>query len=608
MNQNHRPMAWRRVAASIALLAGAAAAHAGPVVDITIGLDDAHRLSVRYRAPEGVTHLDFLLALPQADRDFRVPRMKPADDCGALVAGGMTLRRGPGCEAGARFIVQPRALALDRMYEPAQPTSDGAGVLFYTGYYAAAATGATIRWHFEPRAGDFGVDDGRRRDAPWSIEPGLVFDGPSASHDQRDDDGWLERQHARQYVFLGHAPMQQTGGALWLRDPALPAVIAQTVGTAGPLARQAYAEASGVEPTGPAALFMLLAPRTGEFSGYHGDRTAGNMIRMSFVEGATAPDPVTLEGWSRFVAHETAHLWNSGIWSSDQARPWLHEGDAEWASMNSMHDAHLDSDAAFLGEIDRSVNNCLLLHGEAPEAAFPAGSGEEPYACGVALQLLGWAELRKRDPAAIDTPLARWGELHRRFPKLDAASFAAFFDGERSTLMRDLLLGEKTPFASTYRRDLAMLVLFQTLSGEPTDADLRGRIAGRLAATLVRADCDRVGLTRNADDVVLDGDLGCKSLPSGAHLTGVAGEALLKAPRAAWAAAHRLCAAGKKLTVDLGAAPPVEMSCPADLPDVPPMIRLPDDALHRLHLMPRPVLAGSSSMPVATAAASAPNR
>ena len=186
---------------------------AAPAVDIDITQDAQRRLVVRYRAPASVTHLDFLLAEDRLDSAVRTPLMKPADDCGVLVPAGLTLRHGMGCEQGATFVVQPRAMQLDAMYEPAQPSSDG-GVLLYTGYYAAIAPGLATRWHFTPAAGDYGIDDSRRHDAAWDVAPGLVFDGAKAQGDPRNDEDWLARQHALHYVFLGHTPMTQSAGVL----------------------------------------------------------------------------------------------------------------------------------------------------------------------------------------------------------------------------------------------------------------------------------------------------------------------------------------------------------------------------------------------------------
>lgn len=552
-----------------------------PAVDIDVTQDAQHRLVVRYRAPESVTHLDFLLIDDKVDAVFRTPFLKPANGCGALVPAGLTLRHGAGCENGAVFVVQPKVMQLNAMYEPAQPSSDG-GVLFYTGYYAAVAPGLTTRWHFAPAAGDYGIDDSRRHDAAWSVAPGVVFDGPKAQGDQRDDEDWLARQHALQYVFLGHTPMTQTAGVLWVRDPAVSQSILDTVGRAGPVAWEAYARAAARQPEGQTAVVVLSMP-PGNF-GYHGDRTEGQMLRLSFAQS----DRHDASSASAFIAHETAHLWNHGVFRSDMARPWLHEGDADWAALNAMHEAGLLSDREFVEQMQSHVDGCLSARGEHPAATLKRGrtGDDNPYACGFALQLLGFARLHAAHPEA--TPLATWGALHRAHPMLDVAGFAQFFDDGYPALFTPLLLDDSTPFASTYRAGLTTYLPLHESTGEPAVGSPRHQVAWDLMTALGKADCGGTGFSLNTNDsrgeFTLDADLACKSLPSGAHLTTVAGEPITVRPRAAWRAVQRSCAARGAFEAGFDGHAPVAVACPKPMPALPPQMVLPDDVLQRLGL------------------------
>ena len=561
--------------------ATSAAPAQAPAVDIDVTQDAQRRLVVRYRAPESVTHLDFLLADDRVDATFRTPFLKPANDCGTLVPAGLALRHGAGCENGAVFVVQPKAMQLNAMYEPAQPSSDG-GVLFYTGYYAAVATGLATRWHFAPAAGDYGIDDSRRHDAAWSVAPGMVFDGPKAQGDQRDDEAWLARQHALQYVFLGHTPMTQTGGVLWVRDPAVSPSILDTVGRAGPLAWDAYARAAARQPEGQTAVVVLSMP-PGNY-GYHGDRTEGQMLRLSFAQS----DQHDASSASAFIAHETAHLWNHGVFRSDMQRPWLHEGDADWASLNAMHDAGLLSDKELVDQMQSHLDGCLAARGEHPAATLAPGWSREdnPYACGFALQLLGFARVHATHADA--TPLATWGALHRAHPMLDAAGFAQFFDQGETAMFAPLLLDDRTPFASTYRADLARYLPLHESAGEPGAGAARRQVAWDLMTAVGKADCGRTGFTLNTNDThggfVLDADLACKSLPAGAQLTTVAGEPIAVRPRAAWRAVQQSCAARDAFEAGFDGRTPVTVACPRPMPSPPQQLSLPDDVLQRLGL------------------------
>ena len=595
-------MALKDIASGLmacALLAGCAAAtppvDVSPAVDISFEQDSAHRLLVRYQAPADVARLEFLLADDRFDRAFRTPFMKPADDCGALVPAGIALRHGAGCERGALFVVEPRVMGLDAMYEPAQPSSDG-GVLFYTGYYAAAAPQLPIRWRFTPSAGDYVIDDSWRSDAPRQVALGLVFDGAKAQGDQRNADDWLVAQHAQQYVFLGHTPMTQTGGLLWVHDPALPQVIVDTVGRAGPVAWDAYARAAGRAPDGQTAIVMLGAPGGGHF-GYHGDRTEGHMLRLSFAQSDVSPDARQLEQWSTFVAHETAHLWNHGVFKSDADRPWLHEGDAEWIALNAMHGAGLLSDRTLVDELQSRVDACLLVRGARPAATMPQGRRQDdPYGCGVALQLLGQARLHANAATGAMSPLDAWGALHRAHPQLDVAGFADFFDASGAPTMRTLLLDPSTPFAATYSADLGAVLPLREATGEPAGRQARLQIAFNLMSLVDQADCNATGFTLNSakGEFVLDSGMHCKALPDGARLTTLAGVRLVAQPRAAWHALQAACAAAGRVEAGFDGRAPVVLACPAPVPELPPQIVLPDDVLARVGLSMRPDAAASN--------------
>ncbi len=556
-------------------------------VDIDISQDVQHRLVVRYRAPASVRLLDFLVHDHRYDAEVRTPLMKPTDSCGALVPEGITLRHGPGCEQGAAFVVIPQTMGLYAMNEPAQPSSDG-GVIFYTGYYAAAAPGLDIRWRFTPAAGDYGIDDSRRHDATWQVVTERAHEGPKAPGDQRDDEAWLKAQHAAHYVFLGHTPMTQSGGLLWVRDPALAPVIVDTVSRAGPLAWDAYARATGRQPEGQVTVVMLSALASGQYT-YHGDRTEGNMLRLSFAPSDTPPDARDLASWTTFVAHETAHLWNHGVFRSDTAQPWLHEGDADWAALNAMHAAGLLSDRLFTDQLQSHVDRCLAARGERVAAVLNAGwSGEdEPYACGLALQLLGFARVHAAHPEA--TPLEVWGELHGAHPSLNVRGFAQFFDDGADPVFQRLLLDDRAPFASTYRADLAAWLPLSDMAGEPAAGSARRQLAFSLMTTLGHADCgERVGFTLKTSgdqgEFVLAPDLACRMLPAGAHLTYLAGIPVIAQPRAAWRAVQLACASTGRYEAGFDGHASVMLDCPKTMPGLPPQVVLPDDVLVRLGL------------------------
>jgi len=265
-------------------------------------------------------------------------------------------------------------------------------------------------------------------------------------------------------VALGARAQEGATGLGCARDPALPRAAGDAICNAGEVAWRAFERASGVAPSRTVSLIVVA----GAPGAAHVERSDERTIRATLPAGEVAPAPAELERRGLAVARELARFWHEATGDDEAARAWLDQGDAEWAAMNALHEEHLLSDAAFLRGLGESIAACLQARGETPEAGAAVRRDDAAAtACGVALHLLGWAELRRRDPAAIDSALERWGQLHRPQTALDPAAFARFFDGARGSLMRELLIDDKTPFASTYRRDLAGLVLVQLLPGDP---------------------------------------------------------------------------------------------------------------------------------------------
>ena len=277
----------------------------------------------------------------------------------------------------------------------------------------------------------------------------------------------MRRTAAVLVLALAVAGARAEGGAAGLgcaRDPALPRAAADAVCAAGEAAWRAFERASGVAPAKSVSLIVVA----GAAGAARVERSEERTLRATLPADEAPPAPAEVERRALAVARELARFWHEATGDDEAARAWLEQGDAEWAAMLALHEEHLLSDAAFLRGLGESVDACLQARGETPEASAGARRDDAAAtACGVALHLLGWAELRRRDPAAIDSALERWGQLHRPQAALDAAAFARFFDGARGSLMRELLLDDKTPFASTYRHDLAGLVLVQLLPGDP---------------------------------------------------------------------------------------------------------------------------------------------
>jgi hypothetical protein len=583
--------------------AAASAPAPDPAVRIRLSLDDKGQLLVRYQAPPEVMQLSFAQRDARLDEVARGPMMRPADGCGRLVPGGIALKGGKDCAEGATFVVVPKELDAWALYEPAQPTSDG-GVLTWTGAWAAVAPGHPLRWEFVAPAGGYVFDEGARQAGPVRRE------AMAPTGDAPLDEAQLKALHAAHGVYLGRSPVIETDGLSFVRDPALPDALVTTLVSTTRSVVDAYARASGLRPDGPVGVVMIASASTPDRAyRYHGDRNEGRMLRLSFRNVPATLSAHDVAGVQHFVAHEVAHLWNHGVWRSDMAQPWLHEGDAEWTSWTTLARLGALPPGTLQVQLETAVDTCLVARGEAPAATMKAdwASRDDPYACGFALQLLAWT----RRPSGDGDPLAGWAALHREYPDLTVAQFAAYADaGHASTAspapaptanaksrgkpanaatrpaatraandgptMTTLLQDPRAPFADTYLAALAARVpQLQLSDSEPEAAALRRALAARLFAALSIEDCNGTDFTVRDDDIVLGHDLACRHLPAGRRVEGIAGQPLLAHPMGAWRAAAQDCALHAEVEVSFADARPEKVACPA-LPPVPRLVRLPD--------------------------------
>jgi hypothetical protein len=603
--------------------ASAPAAAADPAVRIRVALDDKGRLTVRYQAPPDVATLAYVDVDPWIDENVRRGLLKPADACGAMTGAGLTLRHGTECADGALFVATTRAVQGLAHSEPMQPASDG-GVLVYTRYLAVAAPGRPLRWEFVAPAGGYVVDDGARHPAGVTREHAVPSPLPDGA--TRAGEAAIRAMHAAHYVYLGRSPVTEDGTLTVVRDPSLPEPLVAVVVAAARDAVAAYTLASGSAAGGPIGVVMLAAPKTALVpAGFNGDRAAGRMLRLSFTDpprSLSADDAPTIR---RFVSHEVAHEWNGGVFQSDTDKPWLHEGDSEWAAWAGLARAGTLPPDMLRLKLELAINRCLVTRGNAPAATMKDGweSRDDPYACGLALQFLAWA----RHPSDAG-PLAAWGALHRRYPDLTAASFAAFADaapdapapaaarvvpaapvkargkapggaaGKASTpapaaghpaepSMTTLLLDPHAPFADTYLAALAARVPQLALAtGEPDAADLRRGLVRSLFDALATIDCVGADFTVRDDDILIGRELTCRHMKPGKRVISIGGEPLLAHPRAAWRATAQACALHAAVTVGFSDALDEVLACPPQLPAAPRLVSLPPTALAPLFLLP----------------------
>lgn len=544
---------------------------AEPLLKITGSLGAQGELLMRYEPPPGVRELPFWPPTPHGQRGWRQKMARAADACTELTPSALRLK--PGCRA-ATLKVTPRMLAEYATYEPAQPQSDGSGVLLHSGHYAVLLPGTALRWRWR---------------APMVLQRGAAHATsatlavPAAAVDaelQASGDEHQRRAGLAEYVFLGRRPAQNLGSVWLVLDGALDAARASAVRERLRGSVQAYTQAYSQALPASGALVVTLS----DLPGFHGDTTHGRMMRLRLPSDAGT---MSAEDLALFVAHEAGHWWNRGLFRSDVERPWLHEGHAEWLAFMQQAQAGLLAPERLRERVEGYLNGCLAARGERPAASLPTGRrGQEDYACGLSLMQLAQAAHAQRQPAP-QPPLRRLASLHEGAARLDVARLVDWADGPDGAWLRRLLQDPQQPFASGFvhaMQDLGLADPRPVAGSADLDPGLRQRQAMDLMSRVMAADCGGTssfwGL---ADGAQLDADVSCQSLRVGQRVRGLQGQALMGQPVEAWDAVHAACARGEPIRVDYTDGPSSQQTCPKDFPPraLRTLLKLRPEALQR---------------------------
>lgn len=560
---------------ALALLAPVAAASAGELL-IDARVSAVGILEVSYTPPPGIRELRFWNASPGAHERWRGALFEAADECTELTDSG--LRLGAGCTT-ARLRIKPRELSLDAVYEPAQPVSDGSGVLLYTGHYAVLLPGHDLRWRWHSPAGGYVLRQGSyHRGMAQEFVPaavvGQAMASPAAFHSKTGAD---------QMVFIGHSPIEKLAGGWLVLDPGIDharaAQVRATLLNAVDSLGQAYGQ--------PLAKSFAVIAAASPLPGFHGDTSRGQMMRLRLPQDQAS---VSEREMAQLISHEVAHWWNAGVFQSDPEQAWLHEGNAEWVARLLMLQGGQLSLQDLHAEIEQVLNRCLKVRGDGPASAIKDRRNDDPYACGMSLLLVAHARHWQRldQDGKRTSPLRLIAGMYKRGQSLDIAGFAAWADGVPDGSMSRLLTDPSVGFtdglagllAESGLADMQDLTLQSDL---PTGK--RRELAGALLTILMESDCGgSKSFWSESDGYLIDPELHCKRLQGGQKLHSLAGRSLLDEPMLAWEAVMDACNKAGTVSAGYRNGQTSALECPKPMPPLPPVrwLRLRPDALQWL--------------------------
>lgn len=547
-------------------------AHAGEMLIETTLADDG-ALLVTYTPPAGVTTLR-RTRIDDVSNGFWQNQVRSLDDCAHVDALGIVLRADPPCQR-ARLRVEPVLLARQATYEGAQPMA-GQGVLAFMGYYLIALKGHSLRWRWLPPSGGYVLHQG-----------GLHHDVAEQVLDSDDVDAALQALNtphawhqlgAQQYIYMGRAPSEALPGGVMIYDPALDESRRHTIHDMLDVSMRSLAAAYGRWPAGPVGVVVT----TSDNPSFHGDVTEGRMMSLRLPLHPERPQPAA--EMQRFIAHEVAHWWNMGVFHSDSHQPWLHEGHAEWTALLIMRSQNLMSRGEAVTRLEAALNRCLSVRGGQVAASMNTayGRGDDPYACGLSLMLLGQvqhnAQAASQTANAGQSQIERLATLHTVDHELNVADFSAWADGSTPGTMRQLLLDPNQAFDTGLVRMVNALGLGQS---KPVQNDtvlpksVAIGLAEKLMQTVMAPDCGgSSGFTRLPDAFKLGGRLTCQTLRLGADVVALNGIALLTDPLRAWQGFADACAqhgevSARPLSIQYRQGLATDLACPAVVPSMP---------------------------------------
>ena len=501
------------------------------------------RWTAVYRLSAPVERLDFARSGPYE----RLPKWRAETKGYSLVHDdkGEAIVKSPGVKAQKTITV---SFPVDTVvpvkdYQLFDQFSDGS-VALYTGHFNVKGSKSTT-FALAPRRGEH-----------------LLAGGKVFTHRTRwVDDGGGEGT----FIYYGKVKPVETPYMVGILDPGAPKWLGQKLDSALPQLFADYARLTGVAlARRPTVLFSFEAARDRSSTTWKGG-TLDGLIQLH-VEAAAdaAEDRDLLERFIKFIAHESAHLWNGQMFhppESDQS--WMHEGGADAFAWRAVRRAGIIDDAALDARFTSDLNDCLTAIGSrAVDEVEKKGEFGPVYTCGATLAWL--TEVSTGDLHAFWKSLFRAAEEHGRHydetlylsllkKQERVPGTAAFIDDFVHHDMPDR--GEK--LAAAFR---AAGVPIRPMPDAISPQQRRAWGEAALVE-LMRQDCHSVSFDRGSGRYHLHGKETCTTLKGDIVIDRIEGKSIARAGDAAYDAAAARCAVHEAVTLEGAADVKVSVPC-----------------------------------------------
>jgi hypothetical protein len=490
------------------------------------------RWTAIYRLDKPAERLDFARTGPYA----RLPKWRVETKGYSLIHDdqGDAIVKSPGAKAQKTIAV---SFPVDTVvpvkdYQLFDAFSDG-GLALYTGHFNLKGSRSTT-FELVPRRNEHLLVGGKlfARRTKWV------------------DDGAGEGT----FVYYGKVKPVETPYMIGILDPGAPKWLDQKLDIALPQLFADYARLTGVAlAQRPTVLFSFEPARDRNSTTWKGG-TLDGLIQLH-VEAAAdgAEDRDLLERFVKFIAHESAHLWNGQMFHGPESgASWMHEGGADAFAWRAVRRAGILDDAGLDARLTSDLNDCVSAVGSrALDDVEKSGDFKPAYSCGATLAWL--TEAATGDLHAFWKSLFRASEEHGRH--YDEAMYLSLLKQQ-----------ERVPGTAAFIDDFVhhdmpdraeKLAAAFRAAGVPIRpmpdaiAPQQRRAWGEAALVeLMHQDCHSVSFDRGSGKYHLHGKETCTTLKSDVVVDRVEGKSIARAGDAAYDAASAKCAAHEAVTLE----------------------------------------------------------
>jgi hypothetical protein len=437
---------------------------------------------------------------------------------------------------------------LEKEYDFFQKFTDGS-VAIYTDHLAArpgSAADPIRRFRFVPPAGQH------------VVAGGTVVKGPA---------DWLDVEGEGAYIYIGSIVPIETRELVSIVDPGLPRWLWEETRVALPRLFDFYARRLGTSQRERPLVMFNSVDRGASGYSYKGGTLPGQ-IQLTVDGGAWKErSGQALLQLLRFLAHETAHLWNGRIIRYDGIEDaWMHEGSADAMAERTLRELGYLDDEKYSVAQSEAFNECRRKLRSFPlRDAAKRNASPLYYTCGNALSLFTESTIASRDLFDFwKTLIARVRASGRTtFDARDySAAMTASGASEDAVAQLQAFVAQSATadgLADLLRRKGLRLI-------ETTPSRSWGQSVARDALQHLLAEhcIGPYGFTTAEVGFAMTKTNSCGPLPGGGTVRAIGGHDVLSDGAAAWNELHERCGSGLPVRVDVameGAVNTVEVPC-----------------------------------------------